>query len=453
MHNDTQSPFTLTLLDDDLHFQVVQFSGHEGLNQPYRFDIDVIGLAPAIKLEHFLHQPAYLELGLGQGIHGVLRSAGFEYRCALRVVYKLVLVPSLERLGEHRRRCIFQHMNTPMILRRVLEQHELPADSYRFELTTGHYPVRPFCIQYEETDLDLLQRLCEEEGIHYHFEHQRQGHVLVLADDCLSFPQEPLAGRFQSNTYGEHQGPAISELFQRHDWPPLPPSSTPLRNPAHEQQYRDQLSRRQLEGLRCRQLQIHGHSNLIALRCARIVQVSDHPLTRFNDQWLVTEVRHQGQQTSSLAEGTPDKVTNYRNRFTVIPWSTPFRPALKQPRPSIPGYQPGRVSGPSGQPADRDEQGRIRVDIWPSPETDTNDAAGLWLPVAMNCAQDPINLSRLPLAGSDVMVNFLASDPDRPVVCAFMVTPEPPPPARPPRPAGDSRLLLDWLVNRSDFER
>ena len=73
-----------------------------------------------------------------------------------------------------------------------------PPDSYRFELATGHYPLRPFCIQYEESDLALLQRLCEEEGIHYHFEHQRDGHVLVLADDSLSFPQEPLLMPFQA---------------------------------------------------------------------------------------------------------------------------------------------------------------------------------------------------------------------------------------------------------------
>jgi uncharacterized protein involved in type VI secretion and phage assembly len=40
-----------------------------------------------------------------------------------------------------------------MILQQLLAEHELPDDSYRFELTHDHYPLRPFCIQYEETDL------------------------------------------------------------------------------------------------------------------------------------------------------------------------------------------------------------------------------------------------------------------------------------------------------------
>jgi len=52
MHNDKESPYTLTLLDDDLSFQVVRFSGREALNQPYRFDIEVLGLAPAMSPEH-----------------------------------------------------------------------------------------------------------------------------------------------------------------------------------------------------------------------------------------------------------------------------------------------------------------------------------------------------------------------------------------------------------------
>ncbi|MDN4544139.1 type VI secretion system Vgr family protein [Pseudomonas sp. C32] len=469
MHNDTQSPFTLSLLDDDLHFQVVRFSGHEALNQPYRFEIEVIGLAPALSLERLQNQPAYLGLGPGQGVHGVLCSTGLEYRGTFQVAYKLQLIPRLKTLDQHRRR-IFQHLSVPMILHRLLEENELPADSYRFELTTGQYPVRAFCIQYEETDLDLLQRLCEEEGIHYHFEHQRDGHVLVLADDSLSFPQDALLTTFQSDAFDETKEPMITELFQRHvsrPSPPrpvpgnrgtanvtdgaanhsLPPTMPPLRSPA-----RDQLSRRQLERLRCRQLQIEGRSHLGALRSARIVQVSGHPLTSFNDQWLVTEVWHQGQPISPFAENTPGVTLEYHNRFTAIPWSTAFRPALKQPRPNIPGYQPARVCGPIGQPADRDEQGRIRVNIWSSLQTDTDESAGLWLPVALACAQDPGNLSRLPVAGSDVLVSFLDSDPDRPVLCAVMAPLEPPRPAPNPRPVGDSRLLLDWLVNRSDFE-
>ncbi len=44
-------------------------------------------------------------------------------------------------------------------------------------------------MQYDESDLRFIQRLCEEEGIHYHFEHRPKGHVLVFGDDQTGFPK------------------------------------------------------------------------------------------------------------------------------------------------------------------------------------------------------------------------------------------------------------------------
>lgn len=471
MHNDKESPFTLTLLDGDLSLQVLQFSGREALNQPYRFDIEVIGLAPAMNLDRLLQQPVFLSLMEGQGLHGVLHSASREHRGPHRIGYKLVLVPYIQWLDRQRSRRVFHHLSVPMILRQLLEEHDVPEASYRFELSSGHYPVRPFCIQYEESDLALLQRLCEEEGIHYHFEHQREGHVLVLADDSLSFPQDPVLTPFQGNAPEDSDGPTISELFQRHDSPPIPsrlearnrgsqkpddgaanhalskPLPVMVRH-APEHIHHDQLSRRQLERLRCQYLQIHGQSNQSALRSARIVQVSEHPLANFNDQWLLTETRHQGQQPSILATDKPVTVGHYRNQFTAIPWSTVFRPALKQTRPSIPGYQPARVLGPAGQPPALDDRGRIQVRLWPTAQADPLESVGIWLPVAFATPDGRIDATSLPKAGSDVLISFLDSDPDRPVLCIGMGHH---PRTRPdPEPRRDSDLLLDWLVNRSD---
>lgn len=471
MHNDKESPFTLTLLDDQLSLQVVQFSGHEALNQPYRFDIEVIGLAPALNLERLLQQPALLDLGQGQGIHGVLHSASCEHRGRGRIGYKLALVPALQALDRYRSRRVFQRLSVPMILRQLLEEHDLHADSYRLELADGHYPLRPFCIQYEETDLALLQRLCEEEGIHYHFEHSRQGHVLVLADDNMSFPQEPLLMPFNGDESGDGATPVISELFQRHDSQAVYPR-TDAKNRGvsqveegaanhafthacaplctQDQRHREQLERRDLQRMRCQQLQLHGQSNQCLVRSASIVQVADHPVPGFNDQWLVCQARHQGQQGSILAQDSNPR--RYRNQFTAILWSTVFRPPLDQARPRIPGLQPARVCGLAGQHARQDDQGRLQVSLWPDTEVDSEAAAGLWLPVALAMSGAPAQSIQLPPAGSDGWVSFLDSDPDRPVFCASSGQRRSPPAVRADTRRSDTRLLLDWLINRADDE-
>jgi type VI secretion system secreted protein VgrG len=435
MHNDKESPYTLTLLDSGLTLQVLQFSGRESLNQPYRFEIEVIGLAPAMNLEQLLQQPAFLSLRGDSGIHGILHSASREHRGPHRIGYHLVLVPWLQQLDRHPCRRVFYQLDAPAILRQLLSENAIAEDSFRFELPNGRYAVRPFCIQFDETDLAFLQRLCEEEGIHYHFEHQHDGHVLVLADDSLSFPQEPLLMPFHGETADPASVPVITELFQRHA------------SPAPQQLQREQSSRRSLERLRCRHRQIQGQSNHSDLRGGCIVQVSEHPIANFNDQWLLTEIRHQGRQPSILAEDT-DKLRRYSNQFSAIPWSTVFRPALTQARPSIPGYQKARVLGAVGQPAVLDAQGRIEVRLWPTAQADDKESTGLWLPVALAAPDGRIDPSRLPLAGTDVLISFLDSDPDRPVLCAAASNPPAPRPTRQPR--SDGLLLLDWLVNRRD---
>jgi Uncharacterized protein conserved in bacteria len=140
MHNDKESPFTLTLLDGGLSLQVLQFSGREGLNQPYRFDIDVIGLAPAMHLDQWLQQPAFLRLADDQGIHGMIHSVSREHRGPHRVGYSLVLTPHLQHLDRHSLRRVFHRLSVPAIVRQLLEEHQLPEHSYRFELANGCYP-------------------------------------------------------------------------------------------------------------------------------------------------------------------------------------------------------------------------------------------------------------------------------------------------------------------------
>ncbi|WP_433769946.1 type VI secretion system Vgr family protein [Pseudomonas putida] len=470
MHNDKESPLTLTLPGSDLSLQVLQFRGHEALNHPYRFDIEALGLTPAMPLDALLQRPAHLDLGHGAGFHGVLHSVSRELRGSYQVAYKLVLVPELLALDRHRPRRVFERLSVPMILRQLLKEHGLPDSSYRFELPTGHYPLRPFCIQYEETDLALLQRLCAEEGIHYHFEHHRDAHVLVFAEDCLSFPQEPLLMPFDNERPKAGSPPTISELFQRHDAPalsphldthergavagddsaanhPLDPSMPLVPRPGIEQRHRDQLARRQLERMRCRQVQIHGQSNHRQLRSAHIVQVAGHPLAPFNDQWLVTQARHEA--ASPVADG-PDLTPNYRNQFTAMPWSTVFRPEPVQRRPNIPGYQPARVCGVAGQPTVLDDRGRIQVRLWPTPQHDPDAGGGVWIPVALATMDNLVDPTQMPLAGSDGLVSFLDGDPDRPVFCASLAQRQTPRPVRTPEPRNDTRLLLDWLIRPAD---
>lgn len=461
MLNDQQSPFTLTLTDGPLCLPVLRFTGTEALNQPFRFEIDVIGLAPALPPGSLLQQPAYLRLGANHGIHGLIHSVSCEHRASHRIGYRLILVPQLLALAQAPRRRVFVQTSVPVILAQLLGENGLTSDQYRIETSVGHYPPRPFCIQYEESDLALLQRLCAEEGIHYHFEHCPDGHVVVFADDNLSLPQEPLSLPFAVTD--DIPSPRLDTLFQRHDATPVmaaqgvrnrgqkvlaedaanhPAPTRVLSQLSSEQRHAEQRSRRHLQRQRCQSRSIHGRSDCSALRSGQLLQISGHPINAFNEQWLITELQHQGQHPSIL-DPTTD-VHRYRNDFTALPWSTEFRPPLAQPRPGIGGYHLARVPGVPGQPAQLDELGRIGVSLWPAQAADNTC---LWLPIALTGANGRLAPHELPRAGSEVWVSFLDADPDRPILC--LTNPRPPPPNETPPPR-DSSLLLDWLLHGAD---
>src|SRR5690606_36787354 len=74
------------------------------------------------------------------------------------------------------------------IISGVLEDHGIQSDAFQFQLGSD-YPERDYCIQYDESDLYFIQRLSEEEGIHYHFRHSQDGHLLVFGDDQTVFPR------------------------------------------------------------------------------------------------------------------------------------------------------------------------------------------------------------------------------------------------------------------------
>src|SRR5690606_18741529 len=96
----------------------------------------------------------------------------------------------------------------------LAEHGILEGTGHRFQLGPVVYPSRDYCVQYDESDLHFIQRLCEEEGLHYHFQHSEQGHVLVFGDDQTVFPKlAPTAYQQDSGLVADE--PAIKRFGMR----------------------------------------------------------------------------------------------------------------------------------------------------------------------------------------------------------------------------------------------
>ncbi|QXI36872.1 contractile injection system protein, VgrG/Pvc8 family [Pseudomonas xantholysinigenes] len=177
---------SLTIEGMEHDFQVLGYSGEEVANRPYFYNLDLACDQPGLALERFLDREAYFSFdSRGKGIHGRIYHIARQGRCSTR--YRLTLVPHLSYLRHRINQRIYQQFSVPEIVALILEEHGIVGDAYRFELSAS-YPTRDYCTQYDETDLHFIQRLCEEEGIRFCFQHSAQGHVLVFADGQAVLP-------------------------------------------------------------------------------------------------------------------------------------------------------------------------------------------------------------------------------------------------------------------------
>ncbi len=88
-----QTHFSLSLdgLRHDL--QVLEFSGHEGISRPYRFELELVSERAGLDLEALMHRPAFLAFTpQGQGVHGLVYGAAQGDAGKRLTRYRLTLV-------------------------------------------------------------------------------------------------------------------------------------------------------------------------------------------------------------------------------------------------------------------------------------------------------------------------------------------------------------------------
>ena len=198
-------------------FEVLAFTGNEALSEPFAFEIDVLIDDVQLDLAGLLHRSVFLHFdALRNGVHGQLHSlVQHEHGPGVRLC-RARLGPKLNCLALRFSQRVFSGCSVPQILAQVLKEHGISGGQRRFELG-GDYPPLAFCTQYRESDLQLLQRLCAQAGIHYHFEHRRDGHCLVFGDDVAQLPR---AGAAQFADVIEDEAPAVRRWQLHNAWSP-----------------------------------------------------------------------------------------------------------------------------------------------------------------------------------------------------------------------------------------
>lgn len=188
---DTAPRLRLDISRPKRSFEVLSCEGSEYADCPYTFQLEIQSLAGAVDAHDVLFSACYLHSkALMSGIHGhvqsIVRSPGEHSTRDLSqstpMRYRITLGPRLGLMAYRHNQRIFQGMNAEQIVTQVLSEHGIDDTAF-FWHRKQPCDERDYCAQYGESDLQLVQRLCEEEGMHYYFLHARTGHVVVFTDE------------------------------------------------------------------------------------------------------------------------------------------------------------------------------------------------------------------------------------------------------------------------------
>lgn len=444
--------FLFNVQGGGVDFSLVRLSGVEQVSQVYAIEIELVSKQSDIELSQIVGKAAAVTLLDQTGdethhtryIHGIIANASIGEEGVRQSSYRVVLVPKIWLLQHRRNSRIFQFLSTQEIITLLLNEHEYSADEFRFELSSRP-AAREYCVQYAESDLNFIERLLEEEGIHYYFEHAADKHTLVFSDSSSASPY--ISGESEIPYFHHAQG-AVSEqhLFRFQYAEAMRPGKVSLRDfnftkpnldltetESHQQDtalevydypanFMDasrgaHLTQARLEGANRKRQIATGESDVNRCTPGYSFAVSGHERAELNGEYFIARVEHECSQPQVLETGATTEGSRYTNKLKLVAMATPFRPKLcDDKKPVIQGAQTATVTGPEGEEIYTDEHGRVKVQFHWDREGQLDENTSCWLRVSQNSAGGAFGSVFLPRIGDEVIVDFLEGNPDKPII-------------------------------------
>ncbi|MEO6098021.1 MAG: type VI secretion system tip protein TssI/VgrG [Fibrobacteria bacterium] len=367
-------------------------------------------------------------------------------------LYDIVIEPHFRLLVYNTQSRIFLKKKLPDILKEVFKANNLAASSFEMNLT-GTLREREYTVQYNETDLNFVCRLLEDEGISFHFDHTGDTDKLILSDNLEAvkpIPETPtvellgdagLSHLATANQSADH----VSKMRRNqrmvtgtvtikdfNDRTPEVKVIGKVVNPGQGEYYAygpqalntaeaERIAQIRSDMHSAKKIQLEGEGICRAFRAGMRFELKAAGHAHFEGKFLLLRVIHHGDQREGF-ETTQEQVI-YSNSFHCIPANAVFRPSLLTPKPRIHGILSAKVDGMEGQYAYLDDDGRYHAKL-PFDLTDAKDGQAS-LPVRLNQPYGGPNYGmHFPVHnGNEMVLGFEDGDPDRPIMLGTVPNP------------------------------
>ncbi|MCA8295206.1 type VI secretion system tip protein VgrG [Burkholderia sp. AU30198] len=474
-------------------FVVERFHGREGINESFRFEIDVLSSEPFLDLSPLIGSAARLRLATGAGErcwNGYVTHAAYAESDGEFTRYRLTMESWLALL-QLRRNCLyFVDLDVEGICERVFGDY--PEAHRRYERME---PLRTFRLrgQYRETDLDFVLRQLSEAALSFRIEHAQDAgqapsgdHTVVVFDRHARLPDGSRIA-FNAQDVGDPDG-VMTQFTDRRQLVPdrvvatswkaseLHALAGQAQQPADAhapvlpvreiydgqragrfdtsgdaQRYAEQ----RLDALQLAKRIHHGAGTSRTLETGKVHTLTDYMggTVRFVPLSIEHEaVNNLGAQIGELFGRGELESGLYRNRFVAVPEGTPIVPPFRD-RPTVHGVQTAIVVGEPGGRVSSTRDHQVRVQFpWmrgtaplrggltdtasrsnPAGHAPGNHRSGILARVAEQAAGPNFGHAFTPRVGTEVVIGFESGNIDSPVVLGQVYGGQ----VRPPFAAGE----------------
>jgi type VI secretion system secreted protein VgrG len=440
----------------------------ESMSQLFQCDLDLVSDDLNIDFRQIIGQPVTIGIKMldetnQRTFHGHVKRFTQTTSDGRLACYQAEVVPWLWFLTKTADCYIYQHKTVPDIIADIFKRSGFRDFEPRF---SAKYDTWEYCVQYRETAFNFVSRLMEIEGIFYFFRQEKGKHILVLADSPTAHRPCPVQARFKfEHVFGSGVKRGDDTVFKwrrdqsyrfgkyTHTEYNFETPSASLRadintrvphggNPKYEvYDYPGEYERRpeadpwgklRMEEEETAHESITGEGNCRALIPGFRFELYEHERRDQNGTYVVTSVTHEAHE-GGLYSGVGASKEKYKNTFTCIPYSTPFRPPRLASKPVMRGSQTAFVVGPPGEEIHVDNYGRVRVQFHWDREGKRDQNSSCFMRVAQPWAGKNWGAMWIPRIGQEVIVDFLEGDPDRPIITGRVYNAESMPPYELPK--------------------
>lgn len=396
------------------------------------------------EIDALLGEPMCVEIGTSSGqprfFHLLVDAIHYVGRSDQSHIFEFELRPWLWMLGRRINSRIFKDLSVVDIIKAVAAEHGVSgAMKLKDDVTSAAGPVE-YLVQYNETDLDFVRRLMEQEGINFHCEMEENAHTIVLSNRTDSFPRA--TGEARSYSPLGDRGDQSVEHFE--NWMPRRQLTTGqtrmvdynfktpragmevqsaqsqsaafsnLESYVYPGNYLDssdgsRIARRRTDALRTADAMVKADGNAAALGAGMRFDLGAHPDDAQKGEYAVLAAHHSLNNGGFGSGSGTGSQTFYRGSYQFCRSSVPVAPLLQTPRPRIVGPQTAVVM--DGADGSLDEWGRITLKFFWAPDAETMRCR-----VAQTWAAQEWGTMFVPHTGMEVIVEFLEGNPDRPMV-------------------------------------